>query len=35
MIVSNDRRIIGDRVNKSISNILGWLTAALMGAAGA
>ena len=30
MLVSNDRRIMGDKVNGPIANITGWLTVALM-----
>lgn len=33
LLVCNNRKIVGDRVNKPISNILGWFTVLLMGAA--
>ena len=35
LLACNNRQIFGDRVNKPISNVLGWLTVALMGAAAA
>lgn len=34
VLVCNKRDVFGERVNKPISNVLGWLTVALMGAAG-
>ena len=33
LFVCNNRRIVGRRVNSSVSNVLGWLTVAFMGAA--
>jgi NRAMP (natural resistance-associated macrophage protein)-like metal ion transporter len=33
LLICNNRRIVGDRVNGRLSNVLGWLTVVLMGAA--
>lgn len=35
VLACNNRRIFGERVNKPISNVLGWMTAVLMGVASA
>jgi NRAMP (natural resistance-associated macrophage protein)-like metal ion transporter len=33
MLVANDRRVMGERVNDRLTNAIGWFTAALMGVA--
>jgi Mn2+/Fe2+ NRAMP family transporter len=33
MVVSNDRKVMGARTNGRLLNVMGWLTAAVMGAA--
>jgi Mn2+/Fe2+ NRAMP family transporter len=35
LLVCNNKKVFGERVNRPISNLLGWLTVALMGAAAA
>jgi Mn2+/Fe2+ NRAMP family transporter len=33
MLVSNNRKVMGDRVNGKLTNFIGWTTAVLMSAA--
>ena len=33
MVVSNDRKVMGARTNGRLLNVMGWLTAAVMGVA--
>jgi len=33
MLVSNDRRVLGERVNGRLLNVVGWVTTGVMGLA--